>query len=472
MRKLLVASQKGGVGKTTTSINLAAATAMAGARVLLLDADPLSSISASLNLSQHPQRQSLRQAGIDLPGVLVCNVLPGLDVLSPYEDGGCSDEELDHLLSLLATPAFEECYATLLVDTPPFMGANPGQLLSTCEEFILVMRAEPMAYRTLPAFLELVQRSRATHPVTMRGILLTLSDAEQPGGRWERELRGRFGSRILPHVVPFDESVGQALLFGQIVTHSNPDSPVSRAYHGLVEHLQLATDARETIERTSATSALLLALASLKNSTVARKPVEKPVPVRPSSLPGTSTRPEPTAPPSSLEKTPLPPARPVEPVRPVSSPDLDDLPAPVRRRMTPVSPLPAVSPSTLVPPSPLPPPAPLPPVSPSAGISPPPTARPESFPVGQGAIWFTVAIVVGVSLRFLHLPDWMIPFLVGIAVAVVVILLTRIFLTPEEESSTPSPTRNTTNGRSSADRRLSGLKRRVTAHSRKEISEN
>src|SRR5947209_19499687 len=83
VRKLLVASQKGGVGKTTTSINLAGATAMAGARVLLLDADPLSSISNSLKLSEHPRRQSLRQAGIDLPGVLVADFIPGLDVLSP-----------------------------------------------------------------------------------------------------------------------------------------------------------------------------------------------------------------------------------------------------------------------------------------------------------------------------------------------------------------------------------------------------
>ena len=127
MRKLLVASQKGGVGKTTTSINLAAATALAGARVLLLDADPLSSISSSLNLGQHAQRQPLRQAGVDLPGVLVSNVLPGLDVLSPYEDGGCSDDDLEMLLSCFATSAFQECYGCLVVDTPPFLGANPPQ---------------------------------------------------------------------------------------------------------------------------------------------------------------------------------------------------------------------------------------------------------------------------------------------------------------------------------------------------------
>jgi cellulose biosynthesis protein BcsQ len=73
VRKLLVACQKGGVGKTTTSMNLAAAAAMAGTRVLLLDADPLSSISTSLNLSQHVGRQSLRKLGVELPGVLVAS---------------------------------------------------------------------------------------------------------------------------------------------------------------------------------------------------------------------------------------------------------------------------------------------------------------------------------------------------------------------------------------------------------------
>ena len=74
MRKLLVASQKSGVGKTTTSVNLAAAAALAGTRVLLLDADPLSSVAAMLGLHAHANRRTLRQEGLDLPGVLVCDV--------------------------------------------------------------------------------------------------------------------------------------------------------------------------------------------------------------------------------------------------------------------------------------------------------------------------------------------------------------------------------------------------------------
>lgn len=442
MRKLLVASQKGGVGKTTTSINLAAAPAMAGARVLLFDADPLSSISASLNLTQHPRRQPLRQAGIDLPGILVSNVIPGLDVLSPYDDGGCADDELNLLLALLGTPAFQECYAALVVDTPPFMGANPAQLLSTCEEFVIVMRAEPMAYRTLPAFLELVQRSRATHPIQMRGLLLTLPDGEAPGGRWERELRGRFGNRILPHGIPFDESVGQAMLFGQIVTHSHRESPVTTAFHGLVEYLKLASDARDTIERSSAASALLLASAALKNSTVARKPVERP-PVKPASPAAALSSPEVALP---QVKTPAPP----------SFPDIEDMPIPVRRRKTPAHQIPVVPIAAALPPAE---PAPA-----SAA-----KARPSGVKLsgGLGAIWFCLAVIGGVALSRIQLPEWTISAIVGLAVAAVVVLLMRnASASAEEEAETTAPEANGRAGRPS------GLRRRLKVEPSKDLSQN
>ena len=158
VRKLLVASQKGGVGKTTTSINLAAAAARAGTRVLLLDADPLSRVAESLGLAVHPQRRTLHQVGVDLPGVLVCDVTPGLDVLSPYEAGPCSDADLDDLLRLMDAPPFRASYGCLVIDSPPFLGANPSQLVGACDGLVIVVRAEPLAHRTLPAFMELVQR--------------------------------------------------------------------------------------------------------------------------------------------------------------------------------------------------------------------------------------------------------------------------------------------------------------------------
>ena len=76
----------------------------------------------------------------------------------------------------------------------------------------------------------------------MRGILLTLPEGEQANGRWERELRGRFGTRILTNVIPHDEAVTQAVLFGSIVSHCSKDMPAAPAYHALVETLELARD--------------------------------------------------------------------------------------------------------------------------------------------------------------------------------------------------------------------------------------
>src|SRR5262245_52673534 len=83
VRKLLVASQKDDVGKTTTALNLAAAAAQAGGRVLLLDADSVGSVGAALRLPRHTQRSALSEIGIDHQATLFRDVLPRLDVIAP-----------------------------------------------------------------------------------------------------------------------------------------------------------------------------------------------------------------------------------------------------------------------------------------------------------------------------------------------------------------------------------------------------
>jgi cellulose biosynthesis protein BcsQ len=229
-------------------MNLAAATALTGTRVLLLDADPLSNISTALNLAQHPQRQALRPAGIDLPGVLVPNLIPGLDVFSPYDEGTCTDEDFARLLRALTAPPARKCYGCIIVDVPPFLGGSASELLASCDDFLLVMRAEESAHRTLPAFMELVHRSsRDGRALPMRGILLTLPQGEQPGCRLERELRGRFGTRVLPEVIPHDDNIGKALCTGRVCSQMYPDSPASQQYHQLVAKLNLPDETSPSV---------------------------------------------------------------------------------------------------------------------------------------------------------------------------------------------------------------------------------
>lgn len=466
MRKLLVCSQKGGVGKTTTAISLAGATALSGTRVLLLDADPLSNIASALNLLEHFQRQLLRDVGIDLPGVLVTNVVPGVDVLSPYDAGGCSDEDLDSILAMLRTPALEEHYGCVVVDSPPFMGPNPGQLISACDEFLLVMRAEAMAYRTLPAFLELMQRSKnaTQHPIKMRGILLTLPEGEEIGARWERELRGRLGTRVLPQVVPHDEAVTQASLTYQVITHANVKGPAAEAYLSVAETLELASANRDHVERVSTVSALQLALTQSKaaRKTVAAARATPPAPtVSPVTAPAAGTRP------AGPRSTPVPLApRPVQPAvrkpEPVAEPEF--VPAPVPRVPASQLPPPRVVRAT-------PSPAAAAPVAPPVAEPVPEMVANQGFPMWMAVGCAVLAIGVGVGLRFAPL-NALLPITVGIVVGLLVLVVMKLSVSQDSPPSSavaqpatpysPSPLAAGHAAPSpSSARRLSSLKRRL-----------
>jgi chromosome partitioning protein len=432
VRKLLVASQKSGVGKTTTSMNLAAAAAINGTRVLLLDADPLSNIGTALNLGEHPHRQSLRQAGIDLPGVLTTNLVPGLDVISPYDEGSCTDEDLDRLLLALSTPSARQCYGCLIVDVPPFMGANPGQLIESCDEYLLVMRAEAMAYRTLPAFLELVQRSsRAGQLIQMRGILLTLPEGEAPGCRWERELRGRFGARILPEVIPHDETIGKALRLGQISSALHPDSPAARQYRQLVAKLGLAEELRSPAAAEQITQALREAATTVRPVS-ATIPMAVPVAAElPTETPDHSEEVDLFAPlPEPEIVKPL--ALPVQSVRRLSR--SGEILRPTRsEHPSSVSP---ISPSSrgksdaddAIP------------LEPDDAVPTPPSVPQvaSANPLGQlWPLWILLGAVLGGGLRFLPPSPSLLPILVGLGVALIVVVVLSFTATDSNKAAAP-----------------------------------
>ncbi len=257
MRKLLVLSQKGGVGKTTTTLNLATAAALTGKRILIVDSDPIGSVAASLTLaSDHTSRQAA--ADLALPGSLWDQALSGLDVLVPYSHDQFDEQELSLALQRLDLLARKRGYDVVFMDAPPSLWQRSRLLLQAATEVLIVLRCEPLAYRSLPGLLTMIKNSGKQ--LRLSGILLTLPVGQEPGSTLETEMLAKLGKQALSVVIPFDSEASEALLVGLPLVQHNPNSKAAIAYLKTARHLGLIASVEDfqrsliRLERKSRTS--------------------------------------------------------------------------------------------------------------------------------------------------------------------------------------------------------------------------
>jgi hypothetical protein len=265
----------------------------------------------------------------------------------------------------------------------------------------------------------LVQRAGQGHrAATLRGIVLTLPESETPGGRWERELRGRFGKNVLSQVVPYDEEVGKASLFGHVVAHASPEAPASLAYQELAGELHLAKGTAAT--RRPADTLLSMAAAAVRANPLVARSAPRPALVAggrrssarlrraPASDAGLPPKDSPAAPAAAGPTQAPVPANPDRPTRGEAA-----------RRGAPLLPVQA---PVAAQPAPARPNRPLPPLH--------STQKPW-------LIWVGLAIAGGIGLRFVQLPDFALPLMVGLAVTASVTLMLHLFLGQAEGEAAP-----------------------------------
>jgi chromosome partitioning protein len=251
-RVFVVANQKGGVGKTTSTVNVAAALAQLGQRVLVIDLDPQGNASTALGVEHRRGVASTYDAlveGVPLAEVVSpCPDIDNLFVVPATIDLAGAEIELvsvvarenrlhravqGHPLVGPAAEAGDDRYDYVLVDCPPSLGLLTLNALVAGAEMLIPIQAEYYALEGLGQLLETVEMVRAhLNPrLTVSTILVTMYDARtRLAAGVAAEVREHFGDTVLKTTIPRSVRVSEAPSYGQTVMTYDPGSPGALSY--------------------------------------------------------------------------------------------------------------------------------------------------------------------------------------------------------------------------------------------------
>jgi cellulose biosynthesis protein BcsQ len=244
-RVLTVANQKGGVGKTTTTVNVAAAMAQSGLQVLVVDLDPQGNASTALGIDHHAEVPSIYDVLVDgaplLEVVQPCTTVPGLFCAPATIDLAGAEIELVSLVAresrlqraIGAAVEAGHAYDYILIDCPPSLGLLTVNAMVAASEVFIPIQCEYYALEGLSQLLKNIELVRAhlNPPLHVSTILLTMYDGRtRLSAQVAEEVREHFPKEVLRTTVPRSVRVSEAPSFGETVMTYDPASSGALAY--------------------------------------------------------------------------------------------------------------------------------------------------------------------------------------------------------------------------------------------------
>ncbi|MGH2833368.1 MAG: ParA family protein [Solirubrobacteraceae bacterium] len=241
-----ITNQKGGVGKTTTAVNVSACVAEAGRETLLVDVDPQANATVGLGVARTvPGLYEVLSGESSAEDVLAKTAVAGLSLLPAGEGLAGANVELPRMESYEyrlrdALNPVRDRFEYILLDCPPSLGPLTVSALVAADYVIVPVQTEYFALEGLAGLLEtlsLVQRELNPR-LTVAGMLLTMHDGRTRLGREvERDVREHYRNLVFDTVIPRNIRVGEAPSHGLPVIHYDPHSAGAEAYFELAKEL-------------------------------------------------------------------------------------------------------------------------------------------------------------------------------------------------------------------------------------------